>query len=196
MATTLLDLAGASRAPSCWQDAALLLIDHQDEYLHGPLALTGMDAAVASAERLLAAARAHGAPVLHVAHRGAAGGLFDPASGGRFIEALAPVEGEARVEKNLPNSFAGTDLARRLVALRRPELIVAGFQTHMCVSATVRAALDHGYRVTLVASACATRDLPDPLGGPALAATDVHRAALAALHDRFATVILDESQLP
>ncbi|UFH50585.1 isochorismatase family protein [Pseudomonas sp. KNUC1026] len=135
--------------------------------------------------------------MLHVAHRGAAGGLFDPASGGRFIEALAPVEGEAQVEKTLPNSFAGTDLARRLVALRRPELIVAGFQTHM-VRAAPRCARRWitRYRVTLVASACATRDLPDLTGGPALAATDVHRAALAALHDRFATVILDESQLP
>jgi hypothetical protein len=35
----------------------------------------------------------------------------------------------------------------------------------MCVSATVRSALDHGYASTVVAAACATRDLPDPLGG-------------------------------
>jgi nicotinamidase-related amidase len=75
--------------------------------------------------------------------------------------------------------------------LARKELIVAGFQTHMCVSSTVRAALDHGYRVTLVADACATRDLPDPLGGAALSAEQLHRSTLAALHDRFATVVAD-----
>ncbi len=95
--------------------------------------------------------------------------------------------------KHLPNSFAGTDLAAKLTALGRKELIVAGFQTHMCISATVRSALDHGYRVTLVANACATRDLPDPLGGAPLRAAELHRVTLAALHDRFATVVPDAS---
>jgi nicotinamidase-related amidase len=54
----------------------------------------------------------------------------------------------------------------------------------------VRSAVDHGYRVTLVANAAATRDLPDPLGGVQSAAT-VHRATLAALADRFAIVVAD-----
>ncbi len=91
--------------------------------------------------------------------------------------------------KGLPNSFAGTTLAAMLDKLGRKELIVAGFQTHMCISATVRSALDHGYRSTVVASACATRDLPDPLGGAPLSAAEIHRNSLAALHDRFATVV-------
>lgn len=62
--------------------------------------------------------------------------------------------------------------------------------THMCVSTTARAALDLGYRSTVVASACATRDLPDALGGVVDAKT-VHRAALAALGDRFAIIAPD-----
>ena len=77
-----------------------------------------------------------------------------------------------------------------MAASGRRELIVAGFATHMCVSATTRAALDHGYRTTVVAAACATRDLPDPLGG-VIAAETVHRAELAALADRFAVVVPD-----
>ena len=60
----------------------------------------------------------------------------------------------------------------------------------MCISATVRAALDRGYRTTVVASATATRDLPDPLGG-IVPAGEVHRATLAALADRFAIVVRD-----
>jgi hypothetical protein len=40
----------------------------------------------------------------------------------------------------------------------------------------------------VVADAAATRDLPDPLCGEPIAADDVHRAALAAIADRFATV--------
>ncbi|AOZ07027.1 cysteine hydrolase family protein [Cupriavidus malaysiensis] len=193
-AFTLLDLAGASRAPSAWDAAVLLLIDHQREYVDGRLPLSGMPAAVARCAALLAQARERGAPVVHVVHHGRPGsGAFDPSGPyAAIIADLVPAAGEATVVKGLPNSFAGTDLAAVLARAGRKELVVAGFQTHMCVSATVRAALDHGYRSTVVAGACATRDLPDPLGGPALPAAQVHRAALAALHDRFATVVPDE----
>ena len=77
----------------------------------------------------------------------------------------------------------------------RRALIVAGFATHMCVSATVRSALDHGYASTVVAAACATRDLPDPLGGQPVSAADLQRVALVELADRFATVVPDASAL-
>ena len=192
--TTLLDAAGASRLPSAWSDAVLVLVDHQREYVDGKLPLTGMPEAVASCAELLTLARRHGSPVIHVVHHGKAGGAFDPAGPhAAIIEGLTPVDGEQSVVKHLPNSFAGTDLADLLAATGRKELIVAGFQTHMCISATVRSALDHGYRVTLVAAACATRDLPDPLGCAPLSAAELHRVTLAALNDRFATVVADAS---
>ncbi|MEN7526479.1 MULTISPECIES: cysteine hydrolase family protein [unclassified Cupriavidus] len=191
---TLLDAAGASRKPSAWSEAVLVLVDHQREYVDGKLPLTGMPEAVAECGALLALARQHGTPVIHVVHHGKAGGAFDPDSiHAQIIDGLEPAEGEQTLVKSLPNSFAGTDLAARLQAIGRRELIVAGFQTHMCISATVRSALDHGYRVTLVASGCATRDLPDPLGGDPLSAADLHRYTLAALNDRFATVVQDAS---
>ncbi len=99
--------------------------------------------------------------MIHVVHHGKAGGAFDPAGPyAGIIEGLEPAPGEETVVKQLPNSFAGTELDARLAALGSKDLIVAGFQTHMCVSATVRSALDHGYRVTLVANACATRTCP------------------------------------
>jgi nicotinamidase-related amidase len=59
--------------------------------------------------------------------------------------------------------------------------------THMCVSSTVRAALDFGYMSTVAADACASRDLPDGSGG-VVAADAVHRVALAELADRFAII--------
>ncbi|MBV8271658.1 MAG: cysteine hydrolase [Cupriavidus sp.] len=191
---TLLDAAGASRKPSAWSDAVLVLVDHQREYVDGRLPLTGMPEAVVRCAELLALAREHGSPVIHVVHHGKAGGAFDPAGPyAAIIEGLTPADGELSVVKHLPNSFAGTDLADLLAATGRKELIVAGFQTHMCISATVRSALDHGYRVTLVAAACATRDLPDPLGGDPLSAAELQRVTLAALNDRFATVVADAS---
>lgn len=191
---TLSQRVGAPSHPSPLALSTLLVIDAQAEYVGGTLPLDGIDAAIAAIARLLELARRHGVPVIHIHHHGPqGGGLFDPT--GPFaapIPALAPVEGETVIVKALPNSFAGTDLAERLRSGGRPELIIAGFATHMCVSATARAALDHGFRVTIPAAACATRDLPDPAGGVITAAT-VHRVELAALADRFAVVVADSS---
>jgi len=185
---TLMQLAGAPLTPSTLSDAALVLIDLQNEYLEGPISLPAAEGAIESAACLLAAARSAGTPVLHIAHRGAAGGLFDRgAERGQIVDALAPWAAETVIEKGLPNAFAGTDLHEVLQAAGRKELIVAGFMTHMCVSATVRAALDHGYRTTVVAEACATRPLPSPLGA-ALDHATIHEVALAELADRFAII--------
>jgi nicotinamidase-related amidase len=98
------------------------------------------------------------------------------------------------IAKGLPNAFAGTALDERIRATGRKELILIGFQTHMCISATARSALDHGYRTTIVASACATRDLPNPLGGVTPAEV-LHAATLSALADRFAVVVPDAGAL-
>jgi nicotinamidase-related amidase len=67
--------------------------------------------------------------------------------------------------------------------------------THMCVSSTVRAALDRGYHTTVVAKATATRDLPDTDGG-IIPAQILQRASLAALADRFAAIVQGASDIP
>ena len=185
---TLLELAGADLTPPRMRDACLVLIDLQNEYRHGPIAVAGADAAIASAARLLAAARNNGAPIFHIAHRGWSGGLFDRAAErGQIVAPLAPAPGEAVIEKGLPNAFAKTDLAAQIAATGRSNIVAAGFMTHMCVSSTARAALDLGLRVTIKASACGTRDLPDGRGGVIPAAT-LHEVALAELSDRFAII--------
>ncbi|CAO3381205.1 cysteine hydrolase family protein [Azospirillum argentinense] len=189
---TLLALAGAPSTPSPLDSAALLLIDAQREYTEGALPLVGVEAAVAEAARLLERARKAGTPVFHIVHHGKPGGsLFNPEgplSG--IVAPLIPLDGETVVVKHLPNAFAGTDLDALIRATGRTELIVAGFQTHMCVSSTVRAALDLGWRTTVVDAASATRDLPDGTGG-VIPAEALHRANLAALADRFAVVVRD-----
>ena len=185
---SLLQLAGADLTPAKTGDACLVLIDLQNEYLAGPIAVREPDAAIANAARLLASARKNGAPIFHIAHKGRPGGLFDrTAERGQIVAQLAPLPDEAIVEKGLPNAFAGTDLQAKLAATGRKNLILAGFMTHMCVSSTARAAVDLGYRVTIDASACGTRDLPDGRGGVVPAAT-VHDVALVELSDRFAVV--------
>jgi nicotinamidase-related amidase len=185
---TLLEMAGADLTPPPLAQSVLVIIDAQNEYLDGKLALPGVKPAVDAIAKLLAKARAAGAPVVHIAHKGRAGGLFDrDGHGGAIIAAVEPARDEIIIEKPLPNAFAQTDLDAELKVLGRKTLVLAGFMTHMCVSSTARAALDLGYKAVVVADAAATRDLPDPLGG-VVAAEALHRAALAELADRFAIV--------
>jgi len=192
---TLLQLAGANLVPAKIHESAVVLIDFQNEYLAGPIALPGAAPAISAAQRLLDLARRAQAPVFHVAHRGRAGRMFDrDAERGQIAGALTPKEGEAVVEKPRPNSFSGTDLHERIAATGRTRLILAGFMTHMCVSSTARAALDLGYMVTILASACATRDLPGPGGGIVTAET-LHEVELAGLADRFAVIAHDVGEL-
>jgi nicotinamidase-related amidase len=194
---TLLEMAGARPTPARLAEAAVVVIDAQREYVDGVLALPEAGPALDEIGRLLRRARAAGTPVIHVVHQGRAGGAFAPQSPGAAIAApAAPAAGEAVVSKGLPNAFAGTDLAARLSALGRSDVVLAGFMTHMCVEATARAALDLGLRPTVVAAATATRDLPDPLSGAVVPAAEVQRNALAALADRFATIVADTDALP
>ena len=193
---TLLQLAGADPTPSALSKASLVLIDCQLEYVDGKLPLTGCAAALDEISKLLARARAAGAPVIHVQHQGKPGGLFDiEGYGGKIADAASPADGERIVRKTLPNSFGGTDHAETLSVAGRKEVILAGFMTHMCVSSTARAALDLGYRSTVVAGASATRDLPLPKGG-VVPARQLHEIALAELADRFAVIAGTSADLP
>ncbi|MCP3465328.1 MULTISPECIES: cysteine hydrolase family protein [unclassified Bradyrhizobium] len=185
---TLLELAGADLSLPRLGESCLVLIDLQNEYRAGPLALPDAEAAIARAAQLLARARQSGAAILHIAHKGRSGGLFDrEAERGAIIASLAPLATEPVIEKALPNAFAGTDLQARLAATGRKNIVIAGFMTHMCVSSSARAALDLGLRTTIASDACATRDLPDGRGGT-IAARTVHDVALAELSDRFAII--------
>lgn len=195
-AQSLLQLVKAPLHPSPLEKSALVIIDAQLEYQNGKLPLDGVDNAVLEAAKLLKLARERGVPVFHVVHHGPAGApLFDETTQqGAIMPLLTPAAGEVVVRKSLPNAFAGTDLDALVKSTGRTELIIAGFMTHMCVSATARAALDLKYRTTVVANAAATRDLPDPLGG-AIPASVVHRVALTELADRFAIVVKDTAAL-
>lgn len=188
---TLLAMVGAPQEPGRLQDAILVMIDCQNEYVDGLLPLSGIGPALEECAKLLEKARGAVAPIIHVVHQGKAGGAFDlEAHGGQIAGPASPIDGEPMVRKPLPNAFASTNLHDLVQETGRKEIIFAGFQTHMCISSSVRAALDLGYRATVVADAVATRDLPRHDGG-VIAAGELHNATLAALADRFAIVAKD-----
>src|SRR5262249_21260371 len=148
-AKTLLEIAGGTATPARLGNAAIVVIDAQHEYVDGRLALPNVAPALNEIGHLLERARARMVPVIHIVHHGSPGGLFDPESPAAEIASPAtPAPGEAVVSKRLPNAFASTDLAARLAALKRPEIVLVGFMTHMCVEATARAAIDNGLKAT------------------------------------------------
>jgi nicotinamidase-related amidase len=193
---SLLQIAGAPLNPSPLNAAVLVIIDAQLEYVKGNLPLQGVDAAIREAALLLAVARKVAMPVFHIVQHAPAGRPLFAEDGpyAAIVPQLTPATGEIVLRKTLPNAFAGTDLNELIKSTGRNEIVFAGFMTHMCVSASARAALDLKYRSTVVANATATRDLPDPLGGT-IPASVVHRTALSELADRFAIVVKDTAAL-
>ena len=194
---TLLELAGVPSRPGHLAASVVVIIDAQREYVDGRLPLAGISAALHQTQRLLARARAAHVPIVHIQQVSARGrGVFESGSPTvEFAPEAAPAAGETIITKKLPNAFVGTTLDDMLHRFGRKELIISGYMTHMCVSATARSALDHGYHATVIADACATRDLPNFDGQPVPAAT-VHRVALVELADRFATVVRTLDEIP
>ena len=189
---TMFQLTGRGYAAANLSNASLLIIDAQNEYLSGPLALAGMEAATANIALLLEAARKAKRPVVHVRHLGTVGGMFDPQGPrGEFIAGLEPTGDEVIIEKRMPNAFNDTGLQSALEKLGPLDLIVCGFMSHSSVSTTVRAAKDYGFRCTLVEDACATRDLPTANG--IISAADVQRTEMAIMNDNFATLTLTKN---
>jgi nicotinamidase-related amidase len=154
--------------------------------------------ALAAAETLLRAARAAGAPVIHVrVVRPHGSGSFDElrtanarksgkaprevlalAAGTDEVEfVLPPAAGEEIVHKVGVSAFQGTRLDTLLRHANVRDVILAGAFTHMAVESTARQGFDLGYRMCVVRDACCA---------PVAAA---HNAALGVGIPNFATIV-------
>jgi maleamate amidohydrolase len=175
------------------QRPALLIVDVVMAYFDRASPLyAGVEDALASNERLLAAARGAGVPVIftNVVYTpgGADGGIFyrklpllsvfDRGSPlGDFPPGLQPRGGEVVISKQYASAFFATDLAARLNALGIDTLLVTGFSTSGCVRATALDACQHGFLPFVVREACGDRH-PAP-----------HEASLFDLQAKYAEVI-------
>jgi len=173
---------------------ALLLVDIQNDYFPGGrMELTGMEEAASQAQALLAAFGRRQWPTYHIQHvstrEGAA--FFLPDTPGVQIHAcIAPRLGETVISKHFPNSFRDTGLKERLAAAGVGVLVICGAMSHMCIDASTRAAVDHGFSCVVIQDACATRDLK--FAETLIPARQVHGAFMAALASFYARVISRE----
>lgn len=172
---------------------ALLIVDFVVAYLDPASPLYArVEDALASNERLLAAARAAGIPVLftNVVYTpgGADGGvfyrkvpalkLFERGSPlGAFPPSLQPQDGEMVISKQYASSFFGTHLAATLTAQGIDTLLITGLSTSGCVRATALDACQHGFLPFVVREGCGDRHLAP------------HEANLFDLQAKYAEVI-------
>ena len=169
---------------------ALLIIDVQNDYFPGGTnELVHPYEAEKRIQELIADSRAKDRPVIYIQHFNPPDDYFflEGTKGAEISERIRPERGDKIIVKRFPNSFRETDLDTYLKRLQIDTLIVCGMMTHMCVDTTVRAAMDYGYQVKLVADACATMDLK--LNGEMIPAETVHKAFIAALDGVFAEII-------
>ncbi|KAJ7061564.1 Isochorismatase-like protein [Mycena amicta] len=180
-------IAGVHPSTASVDDSVLIIIDAQNEYAVGELAIapsnltTSRPAILALLERY----RAASAPVIHVLHVVPAGApVFTPgtALAEEFPE-LKPVAGEVEVEKKFPGSFAGTTLKAELNKIGRKQIVLVGYMAHVCVSTTAREGYQEGFDVIVVEDAIGDRHIPGAN------AEELTKVVCAELADVFATMV-------
>lgn len=176
---------------------AVIVVDIQNEYFAaGKLPLVNIEQAAANAARVIAIARQNKDLLIHVRHEfpDPNAPLFTPGSDGVNIhESVAPEGDEPVILKNYPNSFLKTNLKELLDSNGIEDVVVIGAMSHMCIEATSRAASDFGYKVTVVADACATMDLE--FNGVKAPAAQVHATAMAALEFAYGSITSTQAYL-
>jgi len=140
--------------------------------------------------------RERDAPLIHVRHRSAEPeGTFIPGTDAfEFKPEAQPLDGEPVITKDVNSAFIGTDLEERLRRDGVTSVALVGLTTDHCCSTTARMAANLGFGTWVLGDAMATfaRHTPD---GELIGAQEMHRTALASLHDEFAEVLSTDEAL-
>lgn len=175
---------------------ALILIDFVQAYFEPSCVLyADVDAELASALRLRAAARANNIPVIYtnvIYNKGGVnGGIFykkveplrhfqEGGTLGKWPQGLQPATNELVISKQYPSAFFGTSLASTLTAMGCDSLIITGLTTSGCIRASCIDCISYGFIPIVVADACGDRhDAP-------------HQANLFDMKAKYASVMSEE----
>lgn len=183
---------------------ALLVVDMEHDFVHGPMAVAGAAALAPRLRRLAAAARSAGVPVVFASQQLRAGGddigplerfdavrsgavLRERSDGVRIVAELDPRPTDLFVVKRRFSAFFATDLDLLLRSRGVQQLLVCGISAHVCCDTTARDAFQLGYETFYVVDGVEMGDLPDLGLGP-VAAEDAKRVVATVLAHRFATL--------
>ena len=170
---------------------ALIIVDIQNDYFeNGKMELVNPDKAATNAAKVLEWFRQNNKEnifhVQHIAGDPALGFFLPNTQGAEIHETVQPMETESIIIKHFPNSFLKTELESKLRENGVTKVVVVGMMTHMCIDATVRAAVDLGFETTLIEDACATREMS--YEDKVVPAKQVHYAFVSALESMYCSV--------
>ncbi|KAG4420944.1 phospholipase C type enzyme [Cadophora malorum] len=188
MVSSFRQLLGVPASTASPIDSVLIIIDAQNEYASGALAVTNAEESGKVIASLLEKYRAANGKIIHILHQTPEGApIFTPGTTlAEEFPALKARDGEEVIWKQHPGSFADTKLEEVLKGWGSKKLVLTGYMAHVCVSTTARQASQRGYDVLVVADGIGDRDIPDVKGN------EVTRVVLAELADVFATVVKSE----
>jgi nicotinamidase-related amidase len=171
-------------------DTALLVIDVQNEYFTGRLPVTYPHGSLVTILKAMDAAHAAHIPVIVIQHANRATGAatFSPGTNGWELHPdVKKRPHDLLVEKTLPGSFTGTNLAAWLKEHGISTLVIAGYMTQMCCDTTARQAFHRGYTVKFLSDATGTLSIANAAGS--ISDADLHRAILVTQQMRFSQVM-------
>ncbi len=173
----------------------LILVDIQNDYFPGGcMELVGIIEASSKARDLLSFFRENQWPTFHIQHIATSerASFFLPNTKGAEIhDSVKPLSTDIVIQKHQINSFRETRLLDELKKAAVERLVICGAMSHMCIDATVRAAVDLGFQCIVIHDACATRNVQ--FEGKTISAVEVHGSFMAALGAAYADVLsLDE----
>ena len=183
-------------------DTALLVVDMEEDFVRGPMAVSGAEALAQRLAPLIAAARDAGIIVVFVTQSlrpGDVGPLarFDDVREGRVLREgtpgvrvvpeLGPQPSDSFVVKRRFGAFLGTDLDLLLRTRGVIRVAVCGVSAHVCCDTTVREAFQLGYEPVYLVDGVSMGDLPD-LGWGSVSAADAQRVVATTIAHRFGTV--------
>lgn len=178
------------------QRSVLLLIDLQQGFEDPRWGERNQPHLEQNVQRLIAAARQNGVPVIHVHHhsRSETSPLHPQNGDVTPMPCAQPLSDEIVLKKHENSAFVGTPLREILTRARFPSLTLAGLTTDHCVSTTARFAANFGFDVNLLSDCCATfnRNLSPHRS---FSADQIHEVHLASLSGEFARVLTLEEWL-
>lgn len=178
---------------------AVLAIDMMRAYFDptSPLCLPS-DASLASASRIIFAARDQDVPIIHTRVEYGPGGLdggvfmrkvsalqllIGRSELGEFMPSVAPTQEELVLVKQYASAFFGTSLASTLQSWGTDTVVILGTSTSGCIRASAVDAIQHGFIPLVVRDAVGDRD------------NDPHEANLYDLQAKYAEVIDEAAAL-
>lgn len=186
----ILGLPPSTASPS---DSTLIIIDAQNEYASGSLAVSNVSSSRKAIADLLTRYRSSSSPhngknIIHITHKVPEGApVFTPNTplAEEFAE-ITPASGEKVISKSHPSAFASTGLHEYLSSLGEvgKKIVLVGYMAHVCISTTARVGAELGYEVVVAREAVGDRGIPGVEEGQEL--VDV---VLSEIGDAFGSVV-------